>query len=125
MTSEDSESGAPASAASSGRQPCSRAARLGELLVAEVGEQLVDLEDIHEHVARLAALKRTHDTGLGELIDQACRTRVSDAQLALEERGGGAPFRGNRVRRLGKQRIAFGRVTGPGYGRLDGEDLFL
>src|ERR1019366_8094715 len=78
-----------------------------------------------EHVARLAPLEGTDDTVLGELVDETGRARVADTELALEERRGRPTFGGDRVRRLGEERIALGGVAGPGDLRLDGEDLLL
>src|ERR1700722_13021710 len=104
--------------------PAPRAGR-ARLFLAEVGEQLVDLEHVHQDVARLAALERADHAVLGELVDEARRTGVADAELALEQRRSCTPFRGNGVRRLGEERVALGRVTGPGDGCLDREDLLL
>ena len=45
-----------------------RARQALRLLLAQVGEQLVDLEHIHEHVARFAALEGPDHAVLGELV---------------------------------------------------------
>ncbi len=83
------------------------------LLLAQVGEQLVDLEHIHEHVARFAALEGADHAVLGELVDEARRAGIADAELALKERCGRTTLSGNRVRCLRKEGIALGRVACP------------
>src|SRR4029077_914555 len=83
-----------------GCRGAARSARPLRLLLAKVGEQLVDLEHIHEHVARFASLERPDHAVLGELVDEARGAGVADAELALEKRCGSATLGGNRVRRL-------------------------
>src|ERR1035438_2913900 len=99
MTDEDSDT-CNAAAPDPDGPPCS-SSRSSRLLVAEVGEQLVDLEHAHEHVAGLAALERADHPVLGKLVDEARCTGITDAELALQQRRGCAPFGRNRVRRLG------------------------
>src|SRR5574342_1428216 len=91
---------------------------------------LIELLEPYQHVARLAAVLGSEDSGQLELIDDPRRAAVADAHATLQQGGGAELVLDAHLRRLPEQRVALAGIFASaltaalgGFGGFDRRDL--